>query len=31
MVTTIVQHKGQAPPHYHLGAGGFLVLGGRIG
>jgi quercetin dioxygenase-like cupin family protein len=31
VVSVIVRHNGEAPPHYHLGASDFLVLGGRIG
>jgi hypothetical protein len=30
-VSVIVRHNGAAPPHYHLGAADFLILGGRIG
>jgi hypothetical protein len=30
-VSVIVRHNGVAPPHYHLGAGDFLILGGRLG
>ncbi|MEZ5597879.1 MAG: hypothetical protein R3E84_16080 [Pseudomonadales bacterium] len=31
VVSLIVRHNGVAGPHYHLGAGDFLVLSGRIG
>jgi 2,4'-dihydroxyacetophenone dioxygenase len=30
-VSVIVRHNGEAPPHYHLGAADFFILGGRIG
>jgi len=30
-VSLIVRQNGQAPPHYHLGAGDFFITSGRIG